>query len=109
MFTALRQRLAQKTRDEWCALFREANVCVTPVYGMDEAVADPHARAREMIVDLSDPRFGTIRQIGVAPKFSDTPGSVRTPAPRPGEHTEEVLQEIGYSPEEIAKLISRDG
>jgi crotonobetainyl-CoA:carnitine CoA-transferase CaiB-like acyl-CoA transferase len=62
-----------------------------------------------MVVELEHPEHGTIRQIGVAPKFSETPGSVRTSAPRPGEHTEEVLREIGYSPEEIARLTVGEG
>jgi crotonobetainyl-CoA:carnitine CoA-transferase CaiB-like acyl-CoA transferase len=57
-----------------------------------------------MIAELEDPKYGTIRQIGVAPKFSETPGRVRRPAPQPGEHTEEVLLEAGYSAEEIARL-----
>jgi crotonobetainyl-CoA:carnitine CoA-transferase CaiB-like acyl-CoA transferase len=62
-----------------------------------------------MIAELEDPEYGTIRQIGVAPKFSETPGRVRKLAPRPGQHTEEVLLEVGYSKEEIARLTARGG
>ncbi len=104
MFAFLRRELKKKTRDEWFAELKDQDICVTPVYGLEEALADPHTRARGMVAELEHPEHGTIQQIGVAPKFSDTPGSVRTPAPRPGEHTEEVLLEIGFSPEEIASL-----
>ena len=76
---------------------------------LEEALADSHTQARQMVTELSHPEYGTIHQIGVAPKFSETPGRVRKLAPQPGEHTEEVLREIGYSAEEIAKLAGRDG
>jgi crotonobetainyl-CoA:carnitine CoA-transferase CaiB-like acyl-CoA transferase len=104
MFALLRGRFKQKTRDEWFAELKQREICATPVYGLKESLADPHARARGMIAELEDPKYGTIRQIGVAPKFSETPGRVRRPAPQPGEHTEEVLLEAGYSAEEIARL-----
>jgi crotonobetainyl-CoA:carnitine CoA-transferase CaiB-like acyl-CoA transferase len=109
MFAFLRRRFKEKTRDQWFAELKAEEICATPVYGLEEALADPHTAARGMIAEMRDPRFGTIRQIGVAPKFAETPGQVRTPAPRPGEHTEEVLLEIGYSPEEIAKLVAGKG
>jgi crotonobetainyl-CoA:carnitine CoA-transferase CaiB-like acyl-CoA transferase len=107
IFAFLRQRFKQKTRDEWFAELKQREICATPVYGLDEALADPHAQARGMIAELEDPKYGTLRQIGVAPKFSETPGRVRKPAPQPGEHTEEVLLEAGYSAEEIARLTAR--
>jgi len=57
-----------------------------------------------MIAKVVHPEFGAIPQIGVAPKFSATPGRLRTPAPKPDEHTEEVLREAGLSEAEIARL-----
>jgi len=104
MFAFLRRRFRDQTRDQWFAELKDQEICVTPVYDLEEALADAHTQAREMVAELSHPEYGTIRQIGVAPKLSDTPGRVRTLAPRPGEHTEEVLREAGYSPEEIAQL-----
>jgi crotonobetainyl-CoA:carnitine CoA-transferase CaiB-like acyl-CoA transferase len=104
MFEFLRRRFREKTRDAWFAELKDQEICATPVYGLEEALADPHARARGMVEELEDPEFGTIRQVGVAPKFSETPGQVRTLAPRPGQHTQEVLREAGYSDEEIAAL-----
>jgi crotonobetainyl-CoA:carnitine CoA-transferase CaiB-like acyl-CoA transferase len=106
MFDLLRKRFKEKTRDEWFAELKGQDICATPVYGMDEALADPHTRARGMIAEIEDPAYGTIQQVGIAPKFSETPGSVRTPAPRTGQHTEEVLLEVGYSAEEITRITS---
>jgi crotonobetainyl-CoA:carnitine CoA-transferase CaiB-like acyl-CoA transferase len=104
MFALLRRKFREKTRDEWFAELKDQEICVTPVYGLDEAMADPHNRARGMIAEVAHPEYGPIPQIGVAPKFSATPGRVRTPAPKPGEHTEEVLREAGLSEAEIARL-----
>jgi len=104
MFAFLRKKFRQRTRDEWFAELSEQEICVTPVYGLEEALQDPHNRARGMIVEVEHPEYGRISQIGIAPKFSSTPGSVRTPAPKPGEHTEEILREAGFSSHEIARL-----
>ena len=104
IFAFLRQRIKEKTRDQWFAELTQQEICATPVYGLDEALADPHTGARGMLVEVEDPKFGTIPQIGIAPKFSATPGQVRRPVPRPGEHTEEVLREAGYSADDIARL-----
>ncbi|MHC4422966.1 MAG: CaiB/BaiF CoA transferase family protein [Planctomycetota bacterium] len=104
MFAFLRRKFREKTRDEWFATLKDQEISATPVYGLEEALADPHNRARGMISELEHPEYGKIAQIGVAPKFSATPGRVRTLAPKPGEHTEEVLWEVGFSKEEIARL-----
>lgn len=104
IFDFLRRKFREKTRDEWFAELRQRDICVAPVYSLDEVFADPHVQARGMIAEVEHPEFGRVRQVGVGPKFSDTPGAVRRTAPRRGEHTEEVLREAGYSREEIAEL-----
>ncbi len=74
------------------------------MYNLAEALEDAHNRARGMVVELEHPQYGTVRQVGVGPKFSETPGAVRSLSPTTGEHTDGVLQSIGYSREIIARL-----
>jgi len=107
IFAFLRARFSERARDEWFADLRREEICVTPVYALDEAVADPHMRAREMLVELEHPEFGAVQQVGIAPKFSETPGSVRTLPARCGAHTAEVLREAKFSEAEIEE-ITRD-
>jgi alpha-methylacyl-CoA racemase len=96
--------LRRKTRDEWCAFFKDKNVCVAPVYTVTETFQDPHVVARHMVVDVEDSRYGTVRQAGVAIKLSETPGSIRHVGPTLGEHTEAVLETLGYTAAECAQL-----
>ncbi len=93
-----------QTTAHWIELLEKAGVPCGPIYDIEQVYADEHVQSRNMAVELEHPKAGAIRNIGVAVKLSDTPGSVRTPAPLLGEHTEEVLAQFGYSPEDIASL-----
>lgn len=101
-----RDIFATRTRDEWFALLRSKQACVTPVYALDEAFADEHHRARGMVVDVEHVGHGPLRQIGIAPKLGTTPGRVRHAGPAPGAHTEHVLAELGYSSADVARLMA---
>lgn len=105
MFAFLRRAFKTKTRDTWFSELKDKEICVTPVYELDEALEDPHLRARKMIVEAQDPELGKVPQVGIAPKLSDTPGEVRTTVPRPGTHSREVFSEAGFSAEEINSLV----
>lgn len=96
--------LRKKTCDEWCAFFKDKNVCVGPVYTVAETFRDPQVVARQMVVDFEDSRHGKIRQAGIAIKLSETPGSIRQASPALGEHTEAVLEALGYSVAERTQL-----
>jgi len=104
IFEFMRARFKEKTRDEWFEELRQRDICVGPVYGIDEVFDDPHVKARGMIAELQHPEFGTVRQVGVGPKFSDTPGAVRTTSPKRGAHTEEALRDAGYAESEIEEM-----
>ncbi|MGD0766304.1 MAG: CaiB/BaiF CoA-transferase family protein [Dehalococcoidia bacterium] len=106
IFRRFRERFLSKTRDEWFALLRETDACAAPVYSLGEALADAHNRQREMVVEVEHPTLGKVRQVGVGTKLSETPGEVRSLTPQPGQHTDEVLAEVGLSAGEIAALRS---
>ncbi len=93
-----------RTRDEWYDYLVKADVCVGKVYDPEEMVRDPQVLARDMVVELHHPRHGKVTQFGQPIKLSETPGSVRTVAPFSGEHTDEVLRELGLSAGEITTL-----
>ncbi|MGD9895043.1 MAG: CoA transferase, partial [Dehalococcoidia bacterium] len=104
VFDFFRRAFAQHTRDQWWDRLKEKDVCVAPVYTLTEAARDPQVRARGMIVDLPHEEFGTVQQVGISIKLSDTPGAVRHTAHQAGEDTESVLREAGWSADRIAEL-----
>ncbi len=104
MFGFLRGKFREKTRDEWFEELRQRDICIAPVLALDEVFEDPHVQARGMVAELPHPEFGTVRQVGIGPKFSDTPGAVRSLAPKRGAHTDEMLGEVGYSQAEIDEM-----
>jgi len=104
VFAYFREQFRTRTRDEWFEYLRQSDICVAPVYSLDEAAADPHNQARHMVVEVDHPRLGPVRQVGIGPKFSETPGQVRTTAPRAGQHTDEVLASLGHTREQIEGL-----
>ena len=87
---------AEKPVDYWVELLVDAGVPAAPVNTVDRMIKDPQVIAREMIVKQQHPTAGEISVVGVPVKLSETPGSVRTPAPLLGQHTNEVLGALGY-------------
>lgn len=100
---AQRERLAQlfatRTRDEWMARFEGSDACVAPVLSLTEAPAHPHHRARGTFVHEA-----ALTQPAPAPRFSRTPTHVPGPPSQPGSHTDDVLADAGFGPDEIARL-----
>lgn len=88
-----------RTRDEWCTLAEGREVCFAPVMSLAEAPGHPHLRARETFVE----RDGVV-QPAPAPRFSRTPGAIQSPPTGPGEHTDTVLGDWGFSAQELAAL-----
>jgi len=95
-----------RTTADWLARLEKGGVPAGPVLGIGEMHRDPQALARNMIVNTHHPTAGTVKTIGLPVKFSETPGGIRRPAALLGQHTAEVLGEIGYSAEEISQLVS---
>jgi crotonobetainyl-CoA:carnitine CoA-transferase CaiB-like acyl-CoA transferase len=94
----------QRTRDEWVAFLRDKNVCIGAVNSVAEVFDDPQVKQRQMLVAHESSTHGTVRQAGIGLKLSDTPGSVRHIGPQLGQHTADVLAELGYSQEDMARL-----
>ena len=97
------EKIAQKTQNEWLALIGGAEFCVTPVCSLDEALVS-ELTAQEEMVQEKESDLGTLRYISGPVKFSAAKMAVRQRAPKLGEHTLDVLQELGYNDEQILAL-----
>ncbi len=107
LVATLEVTFAEKDTAYWLQVLDAAGVPCGPIRDMAEVYADPQVLAREMAVEIGHPSAGRIRNIGIPVKLSATPGAIRRPPPRLGEHTDEVLLEHGYSNEEIARMRER--
>ena len=98
------ERLRARSSAEWLAAFDAEGVPAGPVNRIGDMLCDPQVLAREMVVEVDHSRAGRVKALGNPIKFSATPGEVRRAAPLLGEHTREVLESLGYSAAQIAKL-----
>lgn len=99
-------RLQTRTTDEWMALFDQAGLPAGPVLEIPDALAHPQALARDMIVETEHPAAGPVKGIGLPIRFSGGKSDGKRPAPMLGEHTRDVLEELGYSGDDVAQLVS---
>jgi crotonobetainyl-CoA:carnitine CoA-transferase CaiB-like acyl-CoA transferase len=100
----LEEVIARHDREPLLRMLEEAGVPATPVNRVDQVLNDPQTAARAMVERVVHPRLGEIPVVGTPVKFSRMRPGVRRPAPLQGEHTDEVLAELGYSPEAVAEL-----
>jgi crotonobetainyl-CoA:carnitine CoA-transferase CaiB-like acyl-CoA transferase len=103
MLDFFRRAFREKTLAEWMRELGDQDICFGPVNTLDETFADPQLRHRGMLVEMETPD-GPQVIIGSPLKLSETPASVRTPPPRFGEHTDEVLHRLGFDRTEVGRL-----
>ena len=98
---------ASQTQAYWVRKLEPVDCCASPVLTIEEATADPHLRERGMFVQIEQPRAQPFTQLAFPLKFSEFDFTIDRAAPAPGEHTAELLAELGYSDERINELARR--
>jgi formyl-CoA transferase len=98
--------VAGRTQAETVAFFEAAEVTIGPIYDIAQILADPHFIEREVVADYPDAELGRLPMHHVVPRLLDTAGSIRTPAPRLGEHNRKILAEIGIDDKAYADLLA---
>ncbi|MBT8002211.1 MAG: CoA transferase, partial [Rhodospirillales bacterium] len=104
----VRAWMAERTLEENMAIFKRENITAAPVLDISQIVEDEHFREREILVEVPDEDLGSIPMHNIIPRLSDSPGHLRRPAPTLGQHTEEILGDLGLSADDLIRL-SKDG
>ena len=99
--------IAERTQAENVAFFEGAEVTIGPIYDIRQIVEDPHVVERELLADYPDAQMGEFPMHKIVPDLTQTPGSIRWPAPRLGEHNRGLLKEIGVDAARYEDLLAQ--
>ena len=100
----LKKTLLTKTRDEWVEILIKADVPCAPVLSLEEVVTDKHLRKRGVFPEAENADGGKVKQVAYPAKFSATQPQIRSLPPALGEHTQEILEWLGYNPQKIEEM-----
>src|SRR5262247_2736468 len=105
LIAALQETFLTRPYEEWEPILLDKGIPFGAINNIAQVVAQPQVQARGTLVEMQHPRAGKVKMVGAPVRLSETPGSVRTPSPMLGEHTEQVLRELlGMTPEAVATL-----
>ena len=85
-------------------LFEHESITAAPVFDISQILEDEHFREREVIIELPDDELGSVPMHNIIPRLSKSPGQLRRPAPKLGQHNEEILGELGLSSDDLVRL-----
>jgi crotonobetainyl-CoA:carnitine CoA-transferase CaiB-like acyl-CoA transferase len=107
LIAILQEVFLTRSFEDWEAVLLKVGVPVGAINSIDQLIDHPQVKARGSIVDMAHPRAGPVRVVGVPVRLSRTPGAVRSPSPRLGEHSAQTLREVlGLSEDEVTRLIA---
>ncbi len=107
LIQALETVFISQTTDSWVRLLNDAGIPASPVLDVMQMHEDAQTLAREMVTEVDHPVAGRVKTLGAPVKFHGTPGGVKRAAPLLGQHSTEVLQEVGYSTDELQVLLDK--
>lgn len=106
LYQIVQATLRNKTTEEWLSILDESDIPAMPMLTIEQLFEDHHLKATQFFREVDHPTEGRLRQASFPVAFSQSPVGEATPAPRLGEDTLELLQELGYSPKETERLIA---